>query len=71
MEIEGDSVGEEILRFARHQRATFIVLGQSRRSRIDEIVRGSRIAHIIREIDHADVLVVADPSKSPPVPSED
>ena len=71
VEIEGDSVGEEVLRFARHHRATFIVLGQSRRSRIDEIVRGSRIAHIMREIDHADVLVVADPSKSPPIPSDD
>ncbi|HEY5168027.1 MAG TPA: universal stress protein [Thermoleophilia bacterium] len=71
VEIEGDSVGEEVLRFARDHRATFIVLGQSRRSRIDEIVRGSRIAHIMREIDHADVLVVADPSKSPPVPLED
>jgi two-component system, OmpR family, sensor histidine kinase KdpD len=71
VEIEGDSVGDEILRFARDHRATFIVLGQSRRSRIDEIVRGSRIARIMREIDHADVLVVADPSKSPPVPLED
>ena len=71
VETEGDSVGEEVLRFARDHRATFIVLGQSRRSRIDEIVRGSRIAHIMREIDHADVLVVADPSKSPPVPLDD
>ncbi len=71
VELEGDSIGEEVLRFARDHRATFIVLGQSRRSRIDEIVRGSRIARIIREIDHADVLVVADPSKSPPIPLED
>ena len=31
---------------------------------MSEIVRGSRIAHIIREVDHIDVLVVADPSKS-------
>ncbi len=70
VEVEGDSVGDEILRFARDHRATFIVLGQSRRSRIDEIVRGSQIARVIREIDHADVLVIADPSKSPPVPTE-
>ncbi len=70
VEIHGDSVGDEVLRFARHHRATFIVLGQSRRSRIDEILRGSQISRIIREIDHADVLVVADPSKSPPVPPE-
>jgi two-component system, OmpR family, sensor histidine kinase KdpD len=71
VEVEGDSIGDEVLRFAREHRATFIVLGQSRRSRIDDIVRGSRIARIIREIEHADVLVVADPSKAPPVPLED
>ena len=65
VELEGDSIGEEILRFARDHRATFVVLGQSRRSRLDEIVRGSRIARIIRETDHTDVLVVADPGKSP------
>ena len=70
VEVEGDAVAEEILRFAQEHRITYIVLGQSRRSRMSEIVRGSRIAHIIREVDHIDVLVVADPSKSPPVPSE-
>ena len=63
-------MAEEILRFAQEHRITYIVLGQSRRSRMSEIVRGSRIARIIREVDHIDVLVVADPSKSPPVPSE-
>ena len=61
VEIEGDSVGEEILRFARERHASFIVVGQSRRSRLDEILRGSQITRIIREIDCADVLVVADP----------
>ena len=71
VEVEGDSIADEVLRFARDKRATFVVLGQSRRSRVDEIVRGSQIARIIREIDHVDVLVVADPSKSPPIPSED
>ena len=61
VELEGDSVGEEILRFARERHASFIVLGQSRRSRLDEILHGSQITRIIREIDCADVLVVADP----------
>jgi two-component system sensor histidine kinase KdpD len=61
VEVEGDSVGEEILRFAREHHASFIVVGQSRRSRLDEILRGSQIMRIIREIDCADVLVVADP----------
>jgi len=66
VEVAGDAVSDEILRFARDHRATYILLGQSRRSRMSEIVHGSRIAHIIREVDHVDVLVVADPSKAPP-----
>jgi two-component system, OmpR family, sensor histidine kinase KdpD len=70
VELEGEAVADEVLRFARDHRITYIVLGQSRRSRFSEIARGSRIAHIIREVDHIDVLVVADPSKSPP-PSQD
>ena len=71
VEVEGDAVVDEILRFAGEHRVTYIVIGQSRRSRASEIVRGSRIAHIIREVDHIDVLVVADPSKSPPLPSDE
>jgi two-component system sensor histidine kinase KdpD len=70
-ELHADSTGDEILRFAREKRATFIVMGQSRRSRVDEIVRGSLIARIIREIDHVDVLVVADPSKALPIQMEE
>jgi len=70
-ELSADSTGDEILRFAREKRATFIVMGQSRRSRVDEIVRGSLIARVIREIDHVDVLVVADPSKALPVQMEE
>jgi two-component system sensor histidine kinase KdpD len=70
-ELTADSVGDEILRFARELRATFIVMGQSRRSRVDEIVRGSLIARVIREIDHVDVLVVADPSRALPVRMEE
>jgi two-component system, OmpR family, sensor histidine kinase KdpD len=70
-ELDADSRADEILRFAREKRATFIVMGQSRRSRIDEIVRGSLIARVIREIDHVDVLVVADPSRALPVQMEE
>jgi two-component system sensor histidine kinase KdpD len=66
VEVQGEAVVDEILRFATTHRITYIVLGQSRRSRTGEILRGSRIAHLIREVDHIDVLVVADPSKSPP-----
>jgi len=70
VEVDGDSVAEEILRFAREKRATFIVMGQSKRSRMDEIVRGSLVARIMRESDYVDLLVVADPRKASRKPDE-
>ena len=64
-ELTGDSEADVILEFARQNRATFIVMGQSKRSRPQEILRGSSlIARIMRGTDGIDVLVVADPSKT-------
>jgi len=65
VELSGDSEADVILNFAREHRATFVVLGQSRRSRMEEILRGSSlIARIMRETEEIDVLAVADPSKA-------
>jgi len=64
VEVDGDSVADEILRFAKDKRATFVLMGQSKRSRMDEIVRGSLVARIMRESDYVDLLVVADPRKA-------
>ncbi len=65
VELSGDSEADAILTFAREHRATFVVLGQSRRSRMDEVLRGSSlIARIMRETEDMDVLAVADPSKA-------
>jgi two-component system, OmpR family, sensor histidine kinase KdpD len=67
VELAGDNIGGEILKFAAKKRATFIVLGQSRRSRANEVLRGSSlVARIMRGSDHIDILVVADPSKALP-----
>jgi len=64
-ELSGDSEADVILEFARENRATFIIMGQSKRSRPQEILRGSSlIARIMRGTDGIDVLVVADPSKA-------
>jgi two-component system sensor histidine kinase KdpD len=64
VELSGDSEADVILHFAREHRATFVVMGQSRRSRMEEIMRGSSlIARIMRETEDIDVLAVADPSK--------
>ena len=65
VELSGDKEADVILDFAREQRATFIVMGQSKRSRMEEVLRGSSlIARIMRETDNVDVLAVADPSKA-------
>jgi two-component system, OmpR family, sensor histidine kinase KdpD len=67
VELTGDSPADEILKFAAQRRATFLVLGQSRRSRMEEVLRGSSlVARLMRSSDHIDILVVADPSKASP-----
>jgi two-component system, OmpR family, sensor histidine kinase KdpD len=70
-ELSGDSEAEAILSFARERRATFVVMGQSKRSRMDEVLRGSSlIARIMRETEDVDVLAVADPSKATREPGQ-
>jgi len=65
VELSGESEADAILEFAREHRATFVVMGQSKRSRGQEILRGSSlIARIMRETEDVDVLAVADPSKA-------
>jgi len=60
VELDSESVPDAIVRFAREHQATSIVMGQSVRSRLEEIIRGSVITRIMRETRHLDVLVVAD-----------
>lgn len=59
-ELEGDSVANEIIRYADHACATVIVMGQSARSRLEEIVKGSTINRIMRKTRDIDIIVVAD-----------
>ncbi|HLF42148.1 MAG TPA: ATP-binding protein, partial [Acidimicrobiia bacterium] len=58
-EVVGDDVGNAVLSFAREENATQIVLGASRRSRFDEVLRGSPIAKVIRNSDAIDVHVIS------------
>jgi two-component system sensor histidine kinase KdpD len=63
-EVDADSIAGAILEYAREKRATFILLGQSKRSRLDEVIRGSMVARLMRDADYVDLLIVADPSKA-------
>jgi two-component system sensor histidine kinase KdpD len=58
--LEGEEPANEIIRFAKEQQITFIVMGQSIKTRMQEILQGSVITKIMRETRNIDVLVVAD-----------
>ena len=58
--LDGESPADEIIRFAKEQQITFIVLGQSVKTRLQEILWGSVITKIMRNTRNIDVLVVAD-----------
>ncbi|MGH3649121.1 MAG: DUF4118 domain-containing protein, partial [Acidimicrobiia bacterium] len=58
-EVVGDDVGSSLLAFAREENATQIVLGASRRSRLDELLTGSPIARVIRNAGDVDVHVIS------------
>jgi two-component system, OmpR family, sensor histidine kinase KdpD len=66
-ELEGESVASEIIAFALEHQITLIVMGQSARSRVREIVSGSIVARIMRESANIDIFVVADPEKQAPI----
>ena len=63
VELAGESAADELIEFAQTHQATYIVMGQSARSRVDEIFRGSIINRIMRETKSIDILVVADPER--------
>ncbi|MGH8870351.1 MAG: DUF4118 domain-containing protein [Acidimicrobiia bacterium] len=58
-ELVGDDVGASLLTFGREENATQIVLGASRRSRLDELLRGSPISRVIRNAGEVDVHVIS------------
>ncbi|MRS12605.1 MAG: sensor histidine kinase KdpD [Actinobacteria bacterium] len=60
VEAESENPAQEIVRYAKEHHVSFIVLGQSGRSRVAEILGGSVVNHIMRETVGVDVLVVAD-----------
>ena len=58
--LEGEDPAREIIRFAKEHQVTFMVMGQSARTRLQEILWGSIITRIMRNTRNIDVLVVAE-----------
>jgi two-component system sensor histidine kinase KdpD len=65
VELYGESVAEEITKHVAEAGTTFIVMGQSARSRLEEIIRGAIINRIMRETKDIDIVVVADAREDP------
>ena len=60
VELQADSVADEVIHQIREAGITLIVMGQSARSRFEEVVRGSVINRIMRGTRNVDIVVVAD-----------
>jgi two-component system sensor histidine kinase KdpD len=71
VELAGADPAAEIIEFAKSQQVTFVVMGQSARSRFDEVVRGSIVNRIMRETRNIDIVVVADMDRARQSTDED
>jgi two-component system sensor histidine kinase KdpD len=60
VELHGESVAEQIIKYVNENKTTMIVMGQSAPSRWEEIVRGSLVTRLMRETRDIDIVVVAD-----------
>jgi two-component system sensor histidine kinase KdpD len=60
IEASSDDIATGIIEFARAHQITFIVLGQSVRGRLDEILHGSIVNRIMRETRNIDVVIVSE-----------
>ena len=64
IDVGSDDVAAGIIEFARTHQITFIVMGQSVRSRLDEILHGSIVGRMMRETRNIDVLTVAENNRA-------
>jgi len=64
VETVGADPAGAIIDFATKNQVTYVVMGQSARSRMDEVIRGSVISRIMRETRNVDIVVVADPDRA-------
>lgn len=64
VKLEGDDVADTLARFAIKKGVTLLIVGQSKRSRLHHLVKGSIVERLLRNSHGLDVLVVSfDPVK--------
>ena len=65
VKLEGDDVADALCRFATKKGVTLIIVGQSKRSRLHHLVKGSVVDQLVNNAQGLDVLVVSfDPVKA-------
>jgi two-component system, OmpR family, sensor histidine kinase KdpD len=60
LELEGDNLPEAVRRFVQERGSTYVFLGTPDESRRTEILRGSLVSKLVRDLPGVDVRVVAD-----------
>jgi two-component system sensor histidine kinase KdpD len=65
VELHGDSIAEQIIKYVNENQTTMIVMGQSATSRWEEVLRGSLVTRLMRETKNIDIVVVADSAEEP------
>lgn len=64
VKLEGDDVASALCRFATKKGVTLLIVGQSRRSRLHHLTKGSVVDRLVSNSDGLDVLVVSfDPAR--------
>jgi two-component system sensor histidine kinase KdpD len=56
------AIGDALVHFAREHQVTQLVLGQSARNRLQILLHGSVINHVLRHAEHVDLYIVAERS---------
>ncbi|MFA5786048.1 MAG: DUF4118 domain-containing protein [Actinomycetota bacterium] len=67
-EVTGNDIAGTVLKFARAENATLIVMGASNRSRLTELVRGSIVNRIVRDSGPIDIHIISHEPSSPETP---
>jgi two-component system sensor histidine kinase KdpD len=59
VKLEGDDVPDALCRFAVKKGVTLLIVGQSKRSRLDHLLKGSVVDKLVNNVQGLDVLVVS------------
>lgn len=64
VELTGELISGEIINYVNNTRTTMLVMGQSKRHRINEVLAGSIVNHVMRAVNNIDIVLVASESET-------